>query len=53
MKENFDFPLATKILESIPFGVFAVDRNKKIIFFNKAAEKITGISAERALGEFC
>ncbi len=53
MKENFDFHLSTKILESLPFGVFAVDRNKKIIFFNKAAEKITGISSEKALGEFC
>ncbi|MCF8239962.1 MAG: sigma 54-interacting transcriptional regulator [Melioribacteraceae bacterium] len=41
------------ILDSIAEGVFTVDRNFKIIFFNKAAEKITGYDRNEVLGKFC
>lgn len=41
------------ILESISDGVFTVDMNWKITFFNRAAEKITGISRKEAIGRFC
>ncbi len=34
-------------------GVFTVDENMVITYFNKAAEKITGISQEKAIGQFC
>lgn len=45
--------LKDHILESIGEGVFTVDKNFKINFFNKAAEKITGYNRDEVLGKFC
>jgi PAS domain-containing protein len=45
--------LKDHILESIGEGVFTVDKNFKINFFNKAAEKITGYDRNEVLGKFC
>ena len=44
---------AESILESISDGVFTVDRNWRITFFNRAAEAITGMPREEALGKRC
>ncbi len=41
------------ILDSITEGVFTVDSNWRITSFNRAAEKITGIPRERAIGQPC
>jgi len=41
------------ILNSINEGVFTVDLNWRISSFNRAAEKITGISREDAVGRTC
>jgi len=41
------------ILESISDGVFTVDRNWRITAFNRAAEEITGIPREEAMGRPC
>ncbi len=41
------------ILDSITDGVFTVDRNWQITSFNKAAEEITGIPREEAIGRRC
>lgn len=41
------------ILNSIADGVFTIDNEKRITSFNKAAEKITGISAKEAIGRPC
>ncbi|MBW2348752.1 MAG: sigma 54-interacting transcriptional regulator [Deltaproteobacteria bacterium] len=41
------------ILDSIADGVFTVDKDWKITSFNHAAEKITGIPREQALGRHC
>jgi len=41
------------ILESISDGVFTVDLEWRITSFNRAAEEITGISREEALGRLC
>jgi PAS domain S-box-containing protein len=41
------------ILDSIADGVFTVDQDWKITSFNKAAEEITGISREEAIGQRC
>lgn len=41
------------ILESISDGVFTVDREWRIMSFNRAAEVITGISREEAVGRHC
>lgn len=48
------FPdFAESVLESISDGVFAVNENWRISFFNRAAEEITGIPKEDALGKLC
>lgn len=41
------------ILDSIADGVFTVDEKMKITYFNHAAERITGISREQAIGQYC
>ena len=41
------------ILDSITEGVFTVDREWRITSFNRAAEDITGIPRERAIGQPC
>jgi len=41
------------ILESISDGVFTVDRDWRILSFNRAAEQITGVARKDALGRRC
>ena len=41
------------ILDSIADGVFTVDSEWRITSFNKAAERITGIKKEVAIGRYC
>jgi len=41
------------ILDSINEGVFTVDRNWRITDFNRAAERITGVPREEAIGKPC
>ena len=41
------------ILDSIADGVFTIDLDWRITSFNAAAEKITGMSREEAVGKFC
>ncbi len=41
------------ILDSIADGAFTVDLDFKITFVNRAAERITGFSAEEAVGQRC
>lgn len=41
------------VLASIADGVFTVDTDWNITYFNEAAERITGIPAEEALGQKC
>ena len=41
------------ILDSITDGVFTVDHQWNITSFNKAAEKITGVAREDAIGQKC
>jgi PAS domain S-box-containing protein len=50
-KEEFD--TTEIILDSIVDGVFTVDEDWKITSFNKAAEDITGIPREEAIGQRC
>lgn len=45
--------LKDHILDSIGEGVFTVDKNFKINFFNKAAERITGYKRDEVKGKFC
>ncbi len=52
-KKSFETTHTDVILDNINEGVFTVDENMMITYFNKAAEKITGIPKEEALGQFC
>ena len=40
-------------MDSIADGVFTIDLNKNVTSFNKAAEKITGIPRDQAIGQKC
>ena len=41
------------ILDSVADGVFTVDANWRITSFNRAAEQITGVARENAIGQRC
>jgi len=41
------------ILDSVADGVFTIDQNWQVTSFNRAAEDITGIKREKALGQRC
>ncbi len=41
------------VLDSINEGVFTVDEDWRITSFNRAAERITGVSREQAIGQRC
>ncbi|MFH2091148.1 MAG: diguanylate cyclase [Pseudomonadota bacterium] len=52
--ENTDIPnLHKEVLDNIYDGVYYVDRSKKIILWNKSAEKITGFKKEEVTGFRC
>ena len=46
-------PLIGSILESISDGVFTVDCEWRVTSYNRAAETITGVKRENALGRTC
>ncbi len=52
MKQTIEAPTQV-ILDSIADGVFTVDADWKVTSFNQAAQKITGISRNDALGRHC
>jgi diguanylate cyclase (GGDEF)-like protein/PAS domain S-box-containing protein len=41
------------VLESLQTGVYFVDRDQKILFWNEGAEKITGYFRQEVVGCFC
>jgi len=47
-KENLE-----RILDTLTEGIIANDRERRILFFNQAAEKITGYRREDILGKDC
>lgn len=47
-----EYPLKT-LLETIPTGLFLVDINEIIIYWNAEASRITGYSAEEAVNKHC
>jgi PAS domain S-box-containing protein len=53
MKPKPDTPFARTVLRCIADGVFTVDKDLRITSFNRAAERITGVSAEDAIGQRC
>jgi PAS domain S-box-containing protein len=53
MKQNMDKAFLETILSSVADGVFSVDGEFRITSFNRAAERITGVPAEQAIGKRC
>lgn len=45
--------MPTNVLDCVPDGVFTVDTQWRITSFNAAAERITGVRREEALGRRC
>ncbi len=41
------------ILDSVTEGVFTVNENMVITYFNKAVERISGMPREKAIGQYC
>jgi len=41
------------ILDNLPSGIYSTDLKRKIIYWNNAAEKITGFRAEEVVGSYC
>jgi len=41
------------LLNHVSDGVFVVDRDRRICLFNRAAEQITGLPSDQALGQVC
>jgi len=52
-KKELKLADARLVLDSVADGVFAVDKNWRIIYFNSAAERITGFSRKEAIGQHC
>ncbi len=48
-----DSMICQQVLECLPTGVFAVDREGKINFWNAGAERITGYLKQEVLGRVC
>ena len=42
-----------KLLDNLSDGVYYVDRHRTITYWNKAAERISGFSAEEVVGKHC
>lgn len=54
MVSELDKPeIYRKILESLQTGIYLVDHNQKILFWNDGAERITGHLRQDVLGRFC
>jgi diguanylate cyclase (GGDEF)-like protein/PAS domain S-box-containing protein len=51
MENTFTIP--NNVLSSLHEGLYITDRNRKIVFWNKAAEHITGYSAGEVVGSSC
>lgn len=49
----FSEELYRNILENIYEGVYFVDKNREITFWNKGAERITGFLAAEVTGQYC
>lgn len=46
-------PFFETVLRCVADGVFTIDRHWRITSFNRAAERITGVPADQAIGQRC
>ncbi|MDX2480365.1 MAG: PAS domain S-box protein [Desulfuromusa sp.] len=47
-----EYPLET-LLQTIPTGLFLIDSDKTIVYWNAEAARITGYTADEAVGQHC
>jgi PAS domain S-box-containing protein len=50
---SLPYEFTEDILDSLAEGIYTVNKDFKIISFNRAAEKITGYERDEVLGKFC
>ncbi|MFO7983444.1 MAG: diguanylate cyclase [Desulfuromonadales bacterium] len=50
---DLDIDSYKRVIENLHDGLYFVDRNRIITFWNKAAERITGFSATEVVGKSC
>lgn len=50
---HIDNDLFQRVVENLHDGLYIVDRDKKISYWNSAAEKISGFSADEVIGSSC
>jgi len=53
LKNIDDITNCRNILDNLFDGVYCVDRERKIIYWNKSSERITGYSAKEVMGKCC
>jgi PAS domain S-box-containing protein/diguanylate cyclase (GGDEF)-like protein len=54
MSRFFDDPaLYRSVLENLPIGVYVLDREQHVRFWNRGAERLTGHLAHEVLGQVC
>ena len=51
--EMLEAGLLATLLEQIEEGVYIVDRERRIVYWNRGAERITGYLAQEVVGRYC
>ena len=51
--KNLHLPLADIILDSLNDGLYVCDRGRRILYWSKSAERLTGWTAEEVVGHRC
>lgn len=51
--DRFDESFYKELLDSISDGVYFVDGERRILYWNRAAERITGFASEEVIGKRC
>jgi len=53
MSDADDLEIFRSVLEGLQLGVYIVDRDRKVLFWNEGAEKITGYLRQDVIGRCC
>jgi PAS domain S-box-containing protein len=54
MSRFFEDPaLYRSVLENLPIGIYVLDREQRVRFWNRGAEQITGYLAHEVMGQIC
>ena len=51
--KNLHLPLTDIILDSLNDGLYVCDRARRIVYWSKSAERLTGWTAEEVVGHRC